>query len=535
MPALLRRRGCLVVLGVLLIVTVTAAVLVRMALDPGTLRTLAETRLSEALGQPVTIGRMRLSFLPPSVEGSEIRIGAATGPGGSPGISLRAVRIRPRLSSVFSSPVVIERVEVVGLALDVRRDAEGRWQLPIPALPGREHESGVAAKSVALDVNEIALTDGSVVIANERRAARGGTLRAATIRDITGSVRAAGGEITVDSLTAALGGSSLAGHGSIGPGGMKFSLAWTALSAKDLPEVFSLLGATAPKGLAIEGDKPLTLDLTVDRAGRVAATGRLSASRASLGTLTATAADAPLRYSGQQLVLAPLTFTAYGGTYRGRLTANTAADPVTWTLDGLLERVDVDQLVSSNTSAQGAVDGTGRVQASVRGSAAEPVMRTVHGTVSTHLSNGTLHNFPVLAAINAALKIGAGDEKDLRFDRLSATWQVADARATTSDFLTESGELRLTASGTLGFDLSLDFRGIAAFSKPKSEELVRRVRELAGLRNQQGEIEVPVTVRGSVGAPAFAVDVAALLEKAAQEELKRRIKRAIEGFIKKDG
>ncbi len=316
---------------------------------------------------------------------------------------------------------------------------------------------------------------------------------------------------------------------------MKFSLTWTALSAKDIPEVFSLLGATAPKGLAIEGDKPLTLDLTVDRAGRVAATGRMSASRASLDTLMLTALEAPLRYSGQQLVLAPLAFTAYGGTYRGRLTASTAADPATWTLDGLLERVDVNQLVSSNTSAHGAIEGTGRVQASVRGSAADPVMRTVRGTVATNLSDGALHNFPVLAAINAALKIGAGDEKDLRFDRLSATWQVADARATTSDFMTESGELRLTASGTLGFDLALDFRGIAAFSKPKSEELIRRVRELAGLRNQQGEIEVPVTVRGSVGAPAFAVDVAALLEKAAQEELKRRIKRAIEGFIKKDG
>ena len=39
-------------------------------------------------------------------------------------------------------------------------------------------------------------------------------------------------------------------------------------------------------------------------------------------------------------------------------------------------------------------------------------------------------------------------------------------------------------------------------------------------------------VSGSVAAPRFAVDAAALLEKAAQDELKRRIKKGIERWIK---
>jgi len=530
MPAVLPRRGCLVALVVLVLGAVAAGWLVWRALDPAHLRTVAETRLTEALGQPVTIGTMNLSFFPPGVEGRHIRIGDAAGPARSPGVSLGSLRLKPRLSSVFSSPMVIERVEVVGLALDVRRDADGRWQLPIPALAGGR-QAGGRGTSVAFDVNEILLTDGRVTVTNEQRTP-GAVAARAMVADITATIRTSGAEVAVESLTASLGRSSLAGNGSIGTGGMTFSLTWTSLSPTDLPEVFALIGAPAPAALAFEGDKPLTLDVTVDHAGVLSATGRVSASRASLGTFAITALNAPFRLLNQQLVLDPVTFNAYGGTHRGRLTANTAATRLTWALDSTVERVDVNQLVSANSSAKGAIDGTARVQARLRGGAAVPVLPAVAGTVVTRVSNGAIHNFPVLAAVNAALKVGAGDVKDLRFDTLSATWHVADGRATTADFLAESGELRLTAAGTLGFDQALDFRGVVALSKVESNEMIRRVRELAGLRNQQGEIEVPVTVTGRVGTPAFDVDAAALLEKAAREELKRRIKKGIEGFIK---
>jgi len=529
MPAVLRRHGCLVLLAGLLILVAVAALVVRRALDPATMRGQAEARLSAALGRPVTIGSMSVSLFPPTVEGADIRIGDAAGSSRAPGVSLRAVRIRPRLSSVFSSPMVIEQVEVVGLGVDIRRDRGGRWLLPV-AFPGGGQEGGAGA-TLALDVNAILLADGRVTIANEPSGA-GAAVAPAAVRDIAGVVRASGGEVTLDALTATLGGSSLAGKGRIGPGGMRLSLVWTSLSPKDLPEVFSLLGATAPKGLAIEGEKPLTLDLTVDRGGRVDASGRLSASRASLDTLDLTTLEAPLRYSGSQLVLDPVTFLAYGGTHRGRIAVNTASSPVAWALDSRVEGVDVNRLVSANTTASGKIDGLGRIVARVRGLGAAPVRQTLTGTVVTELSNGVIHDFPILAAVRSALQVGGEEDKDLRFDSLSATWQVADARATTADFLSRGNDGRLTASGTLGFDQSLDFTGRLVLTKAKSDELVRRVRELQGLRNAEGEVEVPILARGTVGAPVFTVDVAALLGRAAAEELRRRVRKEIERFIK---
>ena len=528
------RRGCLIVLLVGLLATVGGAIVVRRALDPERLRHIAEARMGEAIGQPVTIGTIGVSFWPtPSVEAGDIRVGSGKAIAGrAPSVDVRALRIHPKLSSIFSSPVVIDRVEVLGLAIRVRRDKDGHWLLPVTPVPGGGDGVRRAGKPSPVDVNEIVLRDGRVTFFSDAPGTAAGVQEAATIRDLVATVRLQEGVTTVESMTAALGGSLLTGQGSAGPGGLKFSLSWTSLSAKDLPEVFALLGAAAPRGLVVQGEKPLVLELTVDPGGAPAATGRIAADHASLGTLALTALDAPLRYSNRQLVLDPVTFNTYGGSHRGRITADTAAVPVTWTLDSSMDRVDVNRLVSANSSAKGAIDGVGRLRARLRGSAAEPVLQTVAGTVVTNVSNGAIHNFPLVAAVNAALKAGAGDEKDLRFDNLSATWQVANLRAATSDLVATSGELRLTAAGRLGFDQSLDFNGRLAFSRAKSDELVRRVRELAAVRGADGEIEVPVTVTGTVASPAFEVDARALLLKAAEEELKRRLRKGLQRIIK---
>lgn len=528
MSALRRRPGCLVLLVAGLAVLVAGVVLVRRALDPEALRVRAEERLSEVLGQPVTIGRMNLSWLPaPVVEASDIRIGGVS-PGAAPApLALRALRITPRLSSLFSTPVVIDRVEVLGLAVRIGRDAQGRWLLPVPA----SHGGGAAGGARAVDVEEIALQDGRVTIASGAAPGSAG-LQAATIEELAATLRWTGGEMVVESLRGTLGRSSIEGQGRVTTDGIRFSLAWLSLSAHDLPQAFALVGTTAPEGLAIEGDTPLVLDVAVDRAGVVTATGRVAARRGSFKTLSLVDLAAPLRYANGHLVLEPVRFEAYNGTHTGRLTVNTVARPVEWSLESDLQGVDIRELVSANTSAKGAIEGTGRVRGNIRGTALAPLLPQVRGRVVTEVGHGVIHDFPILAAVNAALRLGAGDERDLRFDTLFATWTVGNAQATTDDFVARSGELRLAAAGRVGFDQALDFRGRLAFSQAKSQELIRRVRELSGLRNSEGEIEVPVAITGRIGAPSFAIDTRAMLGKAIEDELKRRLRKGLGAIIK---
>jgi hypothetical protein len=53
------------------------------------------------------------------------------------------------------------------------------------------------------------------------------------------------------------------------------------------------------------------------------------------------------------------------------------------------------------------------------------------------------------------------------------------------------------------------------------------------LRNGSGEIEVPLTISGSLAAPHFAIDVLGLARRGAENELKRRLGDRLKDLLKK--
>jgi uncharacterized protein involved in outer membrane biogenesis len=166
------RRALAIVLGAVVVILIGLFLVLRWALDPNSFKPIAEARLSAALGRPVTIGAVRLSFLPAlSVEGSDITVG---GTPQAPGVwlDLRTVRLHPRLSTIFRRPVIIDRVEVDGLSLNGRRDSAGRLLLPLPDAGGFSL-ANASSDAAAFDVGEVLLSDGRFTIA-DARAGNGG-------------------------------------------------------------------------------------------------------------------------------------------------------------------------------------------------------------------------------------------------------------------------------------------------------------------------------------------------------------------------
>ena len=51
--------------------------------------------------------------------------------------------------------------------------------------------------------------------------------------------------------------------------------------------------------------------------------------------------------------------------------------------------------------------------------------------------------------------------------------------------------------------------------------------KLSGLRNGRGELEIPMTISGTLDAPSFSVNLAAVVRKGLTDELMRRLKRII--------
>ncbi len=531
------RRTLVIVAVVIALGVVAFGAFAWWVLQPAVLKAVAEARLTAALGQPVTIGTARVAFLPAlSVAGTNISIGGAAGAPAS-SLQMSAIRMYPRLSSLFRRPVVIERVDIDGLALNVRRTADGRWVLPLPdprlasapAAPG-------SSEGTAIEVSEIVLKNGRLVLTDDPAAGGGAHTAVTPVEGVRAVVHHAEGVTRFDDLTASVGRSKVAGTGQIGANGLQLSLRWNDLRPADLPDVFALIGSAPPHALSIEGRNPLTLDLRVDAGGNVAATGKVAADRIAFGTLGMTSFQSPLRLTGTAIRLDPLAFRAYGGAGRGAFAANLRAAPLSWTLDVSLQHVNINDFLSANTTARDKVSGIGQMDARLRGTSRAPMERTVAGNVALSIANGTIYHFALPAALDAALRVGSSGDPDMHFQTLSGSFLVADARATTNDLVARTGDYTLSAAGTIGFDQTLDLKGKAVYAQGKSAALIRSVKELSALTNDAGEIEVPVTISGTASSPRFTIDVVGAIERAAGKEIKRRIQdklRDLLGKIKK--
>ena len=75
------------------------------------------------LGQPVSIGSMRVSMFPvPAVIGADVVVGPDRE---RPELALQRIRLVPRIKSLFNGPYVIREVVLEGLAVRIVRSADG--------------------------------------------------------------------------------------------------------------------------------------------------------------------------------------------------------------------------------------------------------------------------------------------------------------------------------------------------------------------------------------------------------------------------
>ena len=149
------RRRLFILAALLLAAGVGAWLVVRSTLNPDVIRRAAESRLSAALGQPVSIGGVRVSVFPvPAVIGSDIAIGSQRKTPDPryhvepPDLELQRIRIVPRIRSLFRGPYVIRDATLEGLTVRIVREL-GRWTFPavVPA-PGGDEASGLIVERV---------------------------------------------------------------------------------------------------------------------------------------------------------------------------------------------------------------------------------------------------------------------------------------------------------------------------------------------------------------------------------------------------
>lgn len=509
--------------ALLLVLGIGGYLLVRHVLSPDRIRPVAEAKLSAALGKPVKLGEMGIDLFPtPALQATGVFVGEKP----APSLAIASLRIVPSLMAALHGELVVDRVDLDGLDLALRRTKKGDWLLPYdPPKEAETTKTAVESSGTPLQIRAVRIRNGAFRVVDDVPAAGGPSREVAALRDIEGLLALDAKGVKVESLSARFQETVLKGTATLASEATTLDLSSPSIASADLPQIFAFLGAAPIDGLSIQGTCPFHLAMTIPAKGSLAASGQFDAATLRLGTMEVTNLKTPFKLADDVVTLSPLTFTAYEGQQKGSVVLALARNPMGYTVKTSLEGLDVNKALSANTAAKDVLLGTGRVQASVKGAGfdAGALKTRLGGDAEVALRNGVIKNLPLLAKINQALKITEGNDKDTHFESLDGTFAIGDGKAHTEDLRLKAGELSLLAKGDVRFDQTLAFKGTARFSTAKSAQILHSLSDLKYLANDKGELEIPLTVSGAASAPSVNVDLGSVVKKAVKEELKKSL------------
>jgi uncharacterized protein involved in outer membrane biogenesis len=507
-------RVALVLAAVALIVLLA----LRQVLRRAHVREAAEARLSATLGQPVSIGTLGVSLFPRlAVSGTNVRLGDAAA--AAPALAVARILILPHLASLLRGTVNIETIDLDGFTVSLLRDADGRWHVPsvMPVPAGGEGRSAVIER-VSVSGGRLRVFDRPVDV--ELR-------ETATINDLDADVVVEASGLRFSPLTGRIGAARITGDARADARAVRLEFAAETLADDDVPVLLGLLGSERPDFLRLAEAASLAGVVEVDRASRhLSGKGTLSAPAVRFGPLGLRQVAAPFTIDGARLRFAPMTFEISGGAHQGTVTFEVGEGraPATWAIDSRVSGLDVGDFLATLNGSDQRLDGTAAVNAALHGRVNEPLEQTVSGRLRMIVTDGVIRRFPLLESINHVLRLADTQGDDTRFERLTATFAIAAGGATTEDLEMTAGHVRVRAAGRIGADRSLALRGIAAVSPERSARGIASVRELSSLRNSRGEIELPLTISGTLDAPSFGLDVKGAVGKGVLDELQRRLR-----------
>jgi len=489
-----------------------------------------EAALTSALGQPVTLGSIGVGLFPtPTLDARDVRVGGADS-NAAPGLSLRSLHVVPEIRSFLPGrTMTIDHVELLGLTIALRKDKSGKWLLPVAPAPAPAGPSPGGAPPV--DLRLLQVRDGRIRIVDDSLTDAKGRSTITTISNVEADLQATGGSLKAPRFTGKLGGTVVNGAAEAGPKGASLHLESASIENADLPSLFALAAMPPYPGLSISGKAPFELTTTIAPDFKTfAAAGKASIERVKFGTFVLDGMSSQFRFEKGVFTLDPFAFTFFGGKQQGSVAIDLSQPAPVYTIKSTLTGLDVNRALSATTTMKDFLLGNASVTTDVKGSggSAPAIEKSLAGTVKFQLVNGVIKNFPLLARINEALGITEGNDKDTKFESLSGTAAIGGGKAKTNDLLLKAGEITTRGGGVMGFDQSLDFKLKAVVSAAKSAQLLGKLGPLGGLRNSQGELEIPVTVSGTAQAPKYGVPVGGVAKKEVKEQIQKGLNKLLQ-------
>lgn len=235
-----------------------------------------------------------------------------------------------------------------------------------------------------------------------------------------------------------------------------------------------------------------------------------------------------VRYEGGTLFLDSVSARMYGGdvTLSGRL--GLGAPSPDFRVKVAVKDLAAEEILSRKTTIKDFLSGPVTLSAEIGGGMKDfaDFSRTGAGSGSVKITGGRIKGVDLLAtatglaglgAIAAAAPSGRAGGGDTVFSDLSADFRVENGKIKTEALRVLSEKMGLAGSAAIGFDRTIDFRGVLRLSREMSD----RVRGGAGkfLVGEGGRVEIPLVMTGPLTSPAVAIDPAALAAGAARKVL----------------
>ncbi len=241
-----------------------------------------------------------------------------------------------------------------------------------------------------------------------------------------------------------------------------------------------------------------------------------------------------VRYEKGDLVLDSVNARMYGGEVRISGVVGLASPDPDFRVTVGVKELAIEEILSRKTSLKDFLSGPLSLSADIGGGMKDfaDFSRTASGSGSVQLTGGRIKGLDLLSAAAGVaglqtLVSGAGAARgetgkgETPFSDFSASFTVGAGKIRTESLRILSGKLGLDGKAAVGFDRTLDFRGVLRLSK----EMSARVRGTAGkfLVGPQGEVEIPLIMSGTLIDPAVSLDAAALARGVGERYLKEAI------------
>jgi hypothetical protein len=421
-----------------------------------------QQELSRALGTTLRIRSMSVT------PWGGLELSGITIPQASPAdpryfLEAKTFRLRVRFLSLFSRRLVIKEVSLVKPIVVWPQNAEGKWRLP----GASEAQSPVVAAEPLPPVSPSQMKQ-EVVQANASPAAAPSASNVSPAKDV-----AVNGQRKSEPRFA---GAPEVRRVTIKNGNFTFLDAAGALLAsfKGLDFRTSIRSASALHG-----------DAKVERISL--------RDRFFLEQLRS-----PLRYEPDVLELSKISAHAGGGEINGYFAMQPEAEDSPFTTIVKFHDVLAEQIVENAGGPKGMVKGKLRGSFQASGKTADPNALNGKGEIS--LEDGRVQQYSLLVLLGQLLQIE--ELQELHLEQAQANYHLTPGLVTIDELILRSPNIRLTASGTVGFDGKLNLASQLAINERLRGQLFKALRANFQPTNEPGYTAIDFQVGGTVERPS---------------------------------